>query len=1282
MTIQAALPDGTILEFEEGTPDDVIDRVVRQQMQQSTAASAAPVTEAEPAEEPVETMGPDIGTGEYYDVPSSPNKAGFESALEEYYRALPKGVAPDEAKLGEMAQKYGVGAPSNVPEILEFYQQYGTLNPQVNIKGPESIPPPPPAIEDIVGTLEPADINTNRARAFAKGVLFDFGDEAEALGRVLGVDPSMMLRGPSAFFTSLGQNAAQKFMAGELTADEYYRAKNQINTQYNAYAKANPGEALGLEVAGGVAGTFVPGLGVVGKGVQLGRGAGALGRGILGGTSSFAGRRAAVAGGSTGALSGLGQAETMALSDIAPSVLEQATIGTVFGGGLGKGFDMIGRRFAPRAGTGTPEERRAAEMLFEATEGGVSPQRAVGATRASQAFDVPTPFGMATPELAALAERVVAKGKPSSRDLGQTLVETQAGVGERVAQQAREALPTSRDFFDAQGAITQRLRQIGEQDYQKAFEVGTVRDPQIESIIQNPELASIWKEAQSLARLGGRELNVKLEAVFDEAGTLVGVKPTQDAIPDVEALDYFKRALDDQIDAGFRGKASGGKSRAAALRDNIRKPLLERLDDLVPEYKEARSKYAGDLEVREALDYGRDMLSKKFRPQEVQQRLGEMSIAEREAVKTGALQAVLEPLEDATRRGNVAQQIIGAGTDGTSKLAKLKAVMAPDEYDFFETAMRLERDLYNRASKATGGSRTVPLAEGVAQLDALIGAGRLEDAVNFVMAGPQGRAASLARWVSRFDPRREFGDKVYGQLSKALTAKDPQELTDVLGLLSRSESYARFVGDVGDVAAQRVAPVAGGVAPSLVEDRSINPPPAVAIGEKGADVEDAIAAAQSVIDAPLASEEVASEAEGGEPEVSTMTIDGREAIYDPTADSYIFTDTNEFVTGYKRGGAVKGYKEGGDVGETAFQKRQRERAERQAAASRRVQQQMEAERQQKLAANQRNIERAQAEGRGRTVSEGRGYNTNAARARTGLQGLTFGSGDEMEAALREGASALTEGRLPTLAGYYGVKDDINEGLERYATDNPGEALLFEGGGAALTGFIPGAQGATAARLAALASRYPTRAALARLGAESAAYGVGTADRVSDIPRSVIEEGLLASLVYGGTRAGGAGIRKAGEFVTRAPDRGATQSPIENVIAYPDFIPEGAPASILAGRPMRSAEDATYVSRNLSPAELEDALASGVFRMPQSGQTKHGEGKKWWSPADEEGVFGRRWAKGTDTVRVPMAAFTPNAPLSVKAAQRWDDELGAWVPMTSGETRKARGGLAVKKAKKK
>ena len=101
----------------------------------------------------------------------------------------------------------------------------------------------------------------------------------------------------------------------------------------------------------------------------------------------------------------------------------------------------------------------------------------------------------------------------------------------------------------------------------------------------------------------------------------------------------------------------------------------------------------------------------------------------------------------------------------------------------------------------------------------------------------------------------------------------------------------------------------------------------------------------------------------------TIVVENRDAVYDPVAKAYIFVDTGEIARkAMQRGGMVQGYQEGGRVGETAFQRRQREQQERYAGASRRAEQQMEAQRQATIAANQRNVERAQQQGRGRTAA--------------------------------------------------------------------------------------------------------------------------------------------------------------------------------------------------------------------------------------------------------------------------------------------------------------------------
>jgi hypothetical protein len=77
----------------------------------------------------------------------------------------------------------------------------------------------------------------------------------------------------------------------------------------------------------------------------------------------------------------------------------------------------------------------------------------------------------------------------------------------------------------------------------------------------------------------------------------------------------------------------------------------------------------------------------------------------------------------------------------------------------------------------------------------------------------------------------------------------------------------------------------------------------------------------------------------------------------------------------------------------------------------------------------------------------------------------------------------------------------------------------------LTGFVPGAQGATAARMAQLAARSPKAARAASVAADTALYGAGTADSVRDIPRSVRDEALFAVPMYGGAEGVRLGVKR-------------------------------------------------------------------------------------------------------------------------------------------------------------
>lgn len=755
-----------------------------------------------------------------------PDPVGFEKALGGYYQSL-NGGPLDAGKIENLALKYRVGKPTNLTEIEDFYKKTGTLVPKLTMTGPEAPEPPVVKPEDVIRTVPEASDMTQRARAFGKGFFFDLADEVEAAGRMLA--------------------------NGELSPDEYYRIKSQINSDYTAWAEANPGEALGYELAGGVTGAFIPGFGQVGTGLK---GAKTLGSVALQGVKS---------GAISGGLSGFGQAETMNPSDLASSVAFNTVLGGVTGGGFAKGTEFGGRAFATgrdavmrRLGreTGDAVERRAAEVIYGTTP---DPRNAVGKTMLAEKYDVPTPYGLSTPELAVLTEKVLAKPSAGQRGLAEQLVETQSGAMPRVQAQVETALPGTKDYFDVEDQITKNLRSIGDNEYQNAFKVGVVNDKELINLANNPELSSIWAKAQRLARLEGRELPIKMEAVLNEAGDTVGLRATGQTIPDVQSLHYLKRALDDTIDAGYRGTGVG-QAEAAVLKESIREPLLARLDALVPEYRKARAMYAGDLEVRRALRLGRDILKDKTRPQQFAREVNgipgkkaPMSAAEREALKTGARQAIFEPFENAKTNRNFAQVLRGVrGDSGTLK--KLQMVMDPAEYKFFDRALKLEDDLFKRVSGVRGGSRTVPLAEGMASLDDMVSSGNLPEAVNFILAPTPGRIAAVARWVSNLNPGKEFGDKVYTKLSQVLSARDPEQLREVLTMLSRSKSYGQYMARVKEFAAGPVAGVAGNIAPSVLEDRSTNIPPSLQAGEEDAP-DDVLEQAQRVVAQPVGGEE-------------------------------------------------------------------------------------------------------------------------------------------------------------------------------------------------------------------------------------------------------------------------------------------------------------------------------------------------------------------------------------------------------------------------------------------
>lgn len=743
----------------------------------------------------------------------------YSTAVKDYMTRGAKTGDLSVQGLQDLGQKYHLPI-TNAKEVYDWYNKYGTVNPYIVppsavLKQPTqpkdafepelAIPMPKLAVPAVATPQKASDIVAqqpsvggagNLTRAVAKGALFNFNDEIEAAGRMLA--------------------------EGRIDPAEYYRIKNQINTDYAAWAEANPKSALGGELAGGIATTFIPGVGWVAKGLQ---GATRIGR-----IANVVGRGAAVGAGS-GALSGVGQAEDWG-SAPAEAVIGAGS-GAVLGGLVPLGGKVVAAgmkgvdRLAGRPVLDAAQQRAATIIYDTLTRSGMSPGRAAAATRMANKYGVPQVLGDVSPEMTRLMETTVAKPSEGREQLVDTLVGRQAGAPARVGQQVVKSFGTPTDYFQAEDEIAGRLKSIGENEYKTAYAHGTVDDPALQHLIDtDPDMRKAFVDAsensrrlQSAAELEGKDpsefaLAPIHDPILDAQGALVvtGVKA------DVRTLDEMKKALDRRIDTLYR---SGQGGEATTLK-NLRNAFVRRIDDAVPDYKIARAKYAGDLEVRDALRSGRTDFM-KLRPQEVSSTFASMSDAEREAFKNGALQNLLEPIQDAKQARNFANDVINKATTRE----KLRTILDPKEFAVLNAALTREAKNFKTTSKVLGGSRTVPLGQQTSTLDDMIAGGHAAEALNAVLNPTPGMLVRTAGKMLGFLRDNQFNDKVYTELANVLRSGSNLELTRTIKMLQTHAREAARVAAINKQTAGRGAVLAGQRAQAAFAEPGYQKPPRI-----------------------------------------------------------------------------------------------------------------------------------------------------------------------------------------------------------------------------------------------------------------------------------------------------------------------------------------------------------------------------------------------------------------------------------------------------------------------
>ena len=291
-----------------------------------------------------------------------------------------------------------------------------------------------------------------------------------------------------------------------------------------------------------------------------------------------------------------------------------------------------------------------------------------------------------------------------------------------------------------------------------------------------------WEEAMELARLDQQPIHQFVRVTDD------GIRIT----PSVQVLDYFKRALDGTLEPLYKpGVANRGLSNnfLRKLKDQVRDPLVNAIDEAVPEYKDARKFWAGELEMQGALEAGQTAV--RSTPNQVAKDIAGLTEGAQDLYRLGYVDAV-RATRFGTARGGRTLTTRMAAEQG--RLEKLFPGSSIDE--FMETVRTLENQ--NRtANMVVGGSPTARIQQDVEGMLPRpdrgvmrnIAQARPREALGFAAAGTASHLSGVGR------------QNVAGNVAKQLFSADPRSVltrhlgvSDDIAIQAKNEVANRLMG--------------------------------------------------------------------------------------------------------------------------------------------------------------------------------------------------------------------------------------------------------------------------------------------------------------------------------------------------------------------------------------------------------------------------------------------------------------------------------------------------------
>ena len=346
---------------------------------------------------------------------------------------------------------------------------------------------------------------------------------------------------------------------------------------------------------------------------------------------------------------------------------------------------------------------------------------------------------------------------------------TPAGQPVQSAADAARRFQTGADEA-MQGAITAR-QQAASPLYQRAYANGIQWNDELANLMTRPAMREAWTRAQQIAANEGHTLPQIISVAQD--GTV-----TINRVPDMRAIDYIKRGLDDVVQ-GARNQTTGRiETDAGRGVDRLRREFLGIVDGLNPDYAAARAQFASDSPGVTAITQG--PVGRAAQERQDRFRQAPIQVFDRNSADPTTIRVARQAFERAGRvedwnaglhaflTDRFQQAMRGANTPhdfhravwaDPRQRAILMAAMTPEQQTAFRDFMRV-MDMVQRApaegaATATDlGGRVAlagPMARGVAVGTAVIGPWQIPTRIrNFALDLSGGRnAARIADIITR-----------------------------------------------------------------------------------------------------------------------------------------------------------------------------------------------------------------------------------------------------------------------------------------------------------------------------------------------------------------------------------------------------------------------------------------------------------------------------------------------------------------------------------------------------